>query len=163
MTRFCFLTSADMMKDRPGAREDWVEYDLEFGALSAACARAGVELVSRIWDAPFDTSGYSGFMIGTVWDYPPKLQTFLTTLDRLDAAAPVFNPPRLVRWNIEKTYLRDLANAGAPSIATLWADRADAATIEGAFSALGADRIVVKPLVGGGAWRQALRDRKSVV
>jgi len=156
MTRFCFLTSADMMKDRPGAREDWVEYDLEFGALSAACARAGVELVSRIWDAPFDTSGYSGFMIGTVWDYPPKLQTFLTTLDRLDAAAPVFNPPRLVRWNIEKTYLRDLANAGAPSIATLWADRADAATIEGAFSALGADRIVVKPLVGGGAWRQAL-------
>ena len=156
MTRFCFLTSADMMKDRPGAREDWIEYELEFGALSKACAGAGIELVSQIWDEDFDPDGFSGYMIGTVWDYPPKLQTFLSTLDRLHARAPVFNPPHLVRWNIEKTYLRDLANAGAPSVATLWADRADAATIEGAFAALGAEKVVVKPLVGGGAWRQAL-------
>lgn len=159
MTRFCFLTSADMMKDRPGAREDWVEYELEYGALSKACAAEGIELVSQIWDEPFDPAGYAGFMVGTVWDYPPKLSGFLATLDRLHETAPVFNPPALVRWNIEKTYLRDLANAGAPSIATYWADQADAATIEAAFAALGADRIVVKPLVGGGAWRQALLTR----
>jgi hypothetical protein len=159
MTSVCFLTSADMMKDRPGAREDWVEYELEFGALSAACAKAGVQLVSQIWDEAFDPQGHAGFMVGTVWDYPPKQQAFLATLDRLNAHAPVFNPPSLVRWNIEKTYLRDLAAAGAPSIATLWADRADAATIRQAFDALGADRIVVKPLVGGGAWRQALIGR----
>lgn len=159
MTRFCFLTSADMMKDRPGAREDWVEFELEFGALSKACAAEGIELVSRIWDEPFEADVFSGFMVGTVWDYPPKQQTFLSTLDRLHAHAPVYNPPHLVRWNIEKTYLRDLANAGAPSIATLWADRADPASIEAAFNALGADTIVVKPLVGGGAWRQALITR----
>ncbi|MEQ8403720.1 MAG: hypothetical protein RKE49_01390 [Oceanicaulis sp.] len=163
MTRFCFLTSADMMKDRPGAREDWIEYELEFGALSRACAAVGIELVSQIWDEAFEPEGYAGFMVGTVWDYPPKLQTFLATLDRLHACAPVFNPPHLVRWNIEKTYLRDLASAGAPSIPTLWADRADAATIEGAFAALGADRIVVKPLVGGGAWRQALISKGEAI
>ncbi|MEQ8434645.1 MAG: hypothetical protein RIA71_10425 [Oceanicaulis sp.] len=156
MTRFCFLTSADMMKDRPGARADWIEYDLEYGALSRACTEAGIELVSQIWDGGFDPSGYAGFMVGTVWDYPPKLAGFLATLDRLAAHAPVFNPPALVRWNIEKTYLRALAAAGAPSIETLWAERADAATIEDAFAALGTDKIVVKPLVGGGAWRQAL-------
>ncbi|MFP4519130.1 MAG: RimK family alpha-L-glutamate ligase [Oceanicaulis sp.] len=163
MTRFCFLTSADMMKDRPGAREDWIEFDLEFGALSKACAGEGIELVSEIWDADFDPCGYSGFMIGTVWDYPPKQQTFLSTLDRLAGTAPVFNPPHLVRWNIEKTYLRDLANAGAPSIATLWADAADDKTIKRAFEALNADRIVVKPLVGGGAWRQALIGRGEAI
>lgn len=156
MTRFCFLTSADMMKDRPGARADWIEYELEYGALSRACAGAGIELVSQIWDAAFDPSGYDGFMVGTVWDYPPKLAAFLATLDRLASHAPVFNPPALVRWNIEKTYLRDLADAGAPSIETLWAERADADTIKAAFERFGAQKIVVKPLVGGGAWRQAL-------
>jgi hypothetical protein len=145
-----------MMKDRPGAREDWIEYELEYGALSRSCADAGIELVSQIWDTPFDPSCFAGFMVGTVWDYPPKLSGFLETLDRLAGHAPVFNPPALVRWNIEKTYLRELAAAGAPSIETLWAERADAATIEDAFTALGTDRIVVKPLVGGGAWRQAL-------
>ncbi|MFW5661432.1 MAG: ATP-grasp domain-containing protein [Oceanicaulis sp.] len=156
MTCFCFLTSADMMKDRPGAREDWIEFDLEFGALSRACAGEGITLESRIWDEPFDPEGYAGFMIGTVWDYPPKLSGFLATIDALNDAAPVHNPPDVVRWNIEKTYLRELAAAGAPSIPTIWADRADAASLAEAFEALDAERIVVKPLIGGGAWRQAL-------
>lgn len=157
--RVCFLTSADMMKDRPGAREDWIEFELEFGTLQRACAAEAIDLEHRIWDSGFDPSGFDAFMIGTVWDYPPKLAAFLETIDRLDAVAPVCNPPEVVRWNIEKRYLKDLAEAGAPSIATIWADRADAASILPAFDALEADRLVVKPLVGGGAWRQAVVDR----
>lgn len=156
MTRVCFLTSADMMKDRPGARTDWIEFDLEFGALSKACAEVGITLESRIWDEPFDPEGYSAFMIGTVWDYPPKQAAFLDTLDRLNAIAPVCNSPAVVRWNIEKRYLEQLAQAGAPSIPTLWRDHADAAAVRDAFDLFGCDRVVVKPLVGGGAWRQAL-------
>lgn len=156
MTRICFLTSADMMKDRPGARDDWFEFDLEFGALSKACTAEGISLEACIWDQPFDASVYDGFMVGTVWDYPPKLQLFLDTLDRLNAIAPVYNSPALVRWNIEKTYLKALDEAGAPSIPTLWADKADADAIAAGFDHFGGDKIVVKPLVGGGAWRQAL-------
>ena len=156
MTRICFLTSADMMKDRPGAREDWFEFDLEFGALSKACEAAGISLEACIWDQDFDASVYDGFMVGTVWDYPPKQELFLNTLDRLNAIAPVWNSPALVRWNIEKTYLRELEDAGAPSIPTLWADKADEASIAEGFKRFGGDKIVVKPLVGGGAWRQAL-------
>ena len=156
MTRICFLTSADMMKDRPGARDDWFEFDLEFGALSQACAAEGISLEACIWDQPFDASVYDGFMVGTVWDYPPKLQLFLDTLDRLNEIAPVYNSPALVRWNIEKTYLKALDEAGAPSIPTLWADKADADAIAAGFDRFGGDKIVVKPLVGGGAWRQAL-------
>jgi glutathione synthase/RimK-type ligase-like ATP-grasp enzyme len=156
MTRICFLTSADMMKDRPGARDDWFEFDLEFGALSKACAAEGISLEACIWDQPFDASVYDGFMVGTVWDYPPKLQLFLETLDRLNEIAPVYNSPALVRWNIEKTYLKALDEAGAPSIPTLWADKADADAIAAGFDRFGGDKIVVKPLVGGGAWRQAL-------
>uniref|UniRef100_UPI0035BE212A hypothetical protein n=1 Tax=Spongiibacter marinus TaxID=354246 RepID=UPI0035BE212A len=72
------------------------------------------------------------------------------------AIAPVWNSPALVRWNIEKTYLRELDEAGAPSIPTLWADKADDAAIAQGFERFGGDKLVVKPLVGGGAWRQAL-------
>ncbi|WP_421861207.1 ATP-grasp domain-containing protein [Oceanicaulis sp.] len=156
MTRICFLTSADMMKDRPGARDDWFEFDLEFGALSKACEANGISLEACVWDQPFDASVYDGFMVGTVWDYPPKLQLFLDTLDRLHEIAPVYNSPTLVRWNIEKTYLKALDEAGAPSIPTLWADKADADAVQAGFDRFGGDKIVVKPLVGGGAWRQAL-------
>ena len=157
--RVCFLTSADMMKDRPGAREDWIEFELEFGGLKRACAAEQITLEHRVWDCGFDPAGFDAFMIGTVWDYPPKLAAFLETIDRLDAHAPLHNPPRVVRWNIEKRYLADLADAGAPSIPTVWAEAAEAAAINPAFDALDADRLVVKPLVGGGAWRQAVVKR----
>ena len=124
--------------------------------MSKACDAAGISLEACIWDQDFDASVYDGFMVGTVWDYPPKLELFLSTLDRLNTIAPVWNSPALVRWNIEKTYLRELDDAGAPSIPTLWADKADAASIADGFERFGGDKIVVKPLVGGGAWRQAL-------
>lgn len=153
--RVSFLTSADMMKGRPGAREDWFEYELEFGALSRACQAEGIELVSCIWDQAFDAEGFDAFMIGTVWDYPPKLALFLETLDRLNATAPVLNSPAVVRWNIEKTYLKALAEAGAPSIPTLWREAVNADVIAEAFEHFGAEEIVVKPQIGGGAWRQA--------
>lgn len=152
--RVCFLTSADMMKDRPGAREDWVEFDLEFAALHAGCAEQGLDLEFRVWDQAFDETAFEAFIIGTVWDYPPKLQQFLDTLDRLERQAPVFNPPHIVRWNIQKHYLKELADAGAPSIPTVWASQADQTRIDEAFDTLGTDELVIKPLVGGGAWRQ---------
>ncbi|MBI1263410.1 MAG: hypothetical protein GC187_01590 [Alphaproteobacteria bacterium] len=156
MTPVCFLTSADMMKDRPGARTDWIEFDLEFDALAGACKDIGISLEHRVWDEAFDASGFDGFMIGTVWDYPPKLVRFLETIDRLAAHGPVWNPPSVVRWNIEKTYLKALETAGAPSIPTLWRARADEGAIRDGFMVFETDRLVVKPLVGGGAWRQAL-------
>lgn len=153
--RVCFLTSTDMMKGRAGAREDWFEYDLEFEALSRACQGEGIELVSCIWDQPFEAHGFDAYMIGTVWDYPPKLTLFLDTLDRLHAKAPVLNSPAVARWNIEKTYLKALEEAGAPSLPTLWREAASTAAINQAFEAFGAEEIVVKPQIGAGAWRQA--------
>jgi hypothetical protein len=49
------------------------------------------------------------------------------------AATPLYNPVHLVRWNIHKTYLRDLEARGAQIIPTLWLDKADAASAAAAF------------------------------
>jgi hypothetical protein len=48
----------------------------------------------------------------------------------------VLNSPAIVRWNIEKTYLRALDEAGAPSVPTLWRDTASAEAIAEAFDDL---------------------------
>jgi len=156
MTRVCFLSSADVMPHIEGGRADSFEFDLEFGVLSKACAEAGITLEAQIWDSGFDPAPYAAFMVGTVWDYPPKQAQFLQTLDTLNTHAPVHNSPDLVRWNIEKSYLKTLQQAGAPSIPTYWAPQADADSIAAAFEQFGGEKLVVKPLVGGGAWRQAL-------
>ena len=158
--RIGFLTSADMMKERTGAREDWIEFDLEFAALEQACAEAGHRIESLIWDQPFEAGGFDVFIVGTVWDYPQKQAAFHETIERLEARAPVLNPPAVVRWNADKGYLQALAEAGAPSLPTRWADRAGADEIAAAFAAFDCEEVVVKPRVGAGAWRQA-RVRKD--
>jgi glutathione synthase/RimK-type ligase-like ATP-grasp enzyme len=156
MKHVAFLSAACMLKDNPEARKDYWEYDLEITALAPACRAAGIELETRIWDDPeFDASQYDAAVIGTCWDYMQKPEAFEAALQAIAGKTRLLNPFETFRWNQRKTYLKDLAARGAPMIPTLWADRADAATITAAFDALGSDDIVVKPVLGGGAWRQA--------
>ena len=156
MKHVAFLSAACMLKDNPKARKDYWEYDLEITALAPACLAAGIELTTRIWDDPeFDASDYDAAVIGTCWDYMQTPEAFEAALEQIAAKTRLLNPLEIFRWNKRKTYLKELAARGAPMIPTLWADRADAATIAGAFDALGAEDIVVKPVLGGGAWRQA--------
>lgn len=156
MKHVAFLSAACMLKDNPEARKDYWEYELEMSALAPACLAAGIELTTRIWDDPdFDASLYDAAVIGTCWDYMQKPEVFEAALTGIAAKTRLLNPLEIYRWNQRKTYLKQLASRGAPMIPTLWADRADAATIATAFDTLGSDDIIVKPVVGGGAWRQA--------
>lgn len=156
MTRIAFLTAACMLRGHPDARKDYWEYELEIAALQPACAAAGIALEPRIWDDPeLDPSAYDAMVIGTCWDYMEKPAAFLAALERFSAHTRLFNPLDIVRWNTRKTYLRELADRGAPTIPTIWAEQADAATLASAFAELATDDIVIKPVLGAGAWRQA--------
>ena len=159
--RVAFLTASCMFKSSPDARKDHWEHDLEFGALQPACAAVGVQLEARIWDSPdFDPAVYDAIVVGTCWDYMEKPEAFGDCLTRCASESRLLNPLDIIRWNKRKTYLKDLADRGAPMIPTIWAEAASAETINAAFEALGCDDIVVKPVLGAGAWRQA-RIRKG--
>lgn len=155
MRPIAFLISADMVSGNPAARADQYEFELEFGELAPACAKRGFKLHPVVWDGDVDPSAFEAFIIGTAWDYVPRSEEFLNTLKRFEAVRPVLNPHRVAVWNADKRYLKALAEAGAPVIETLWAERADSASIEAAFTVLGTDEIVVKPVVGASGWRQA--------
>lgn len=60
-----------------------------------------------------------------MWDYIDQRHTFLAWAEDVDAATPVANPPALLRWNTDKGYLRDLADAGVPTAQTAWIDPVD--------------------------------------
>ncbi|WP_300542691.1 hypothetical protein [Maricaulis sp.] len=164
MIRTAFLTAACMFRDHPQARADAFEYEYEIAALQPACREAGIALEPVVWDDPgFDPARFDAAVVGTCWDYMEKPAQFAAALDRIDAATRLYNPLATMRWNTHKTYLRDLAGRGAPTIPTVWAGRADADTISGAFETLGTDDIVVKPVLGAGAWRQARVRRGEIL
>lgn len=156
MTRIGFLACADTLPGAGERRGDAFEHDLMVAALRPAFAARGMELVEIDWRDPLEAfDGLSLVLLGTAWDYQDRKDEFLTRLDTLAARGiAVCNSPDVVRWNIDKTYLRDLAARGAPTVPTLWLDDAGAQDVLAALDHFGTDRVVVKRQVGAGGMGQ---------
>ncbi|MCA8968837.1 MAG: hypothetical protein KDC95_03610 [Planctomycetes bacterium] len=162
MQRVAFLSASCMVLQDASKREDAWEHDLEFEPLQRACAERGIELVTRIWDDPeLVIDDFDAFVVGTTWDYQERVDEFLAMLGRVAERKPLFNPLEVVRWNLDKRYLRELDARGVRVVPTLWAEDAGDATILDAFDHFGTERLVVKPVVGAGAWRQVLVSRDA--
>ena len=125
-------------------------------ALEPAFAARGLVLESRDWRAPLSAfDGMAAVLIGTPWDYFDHAGEFMERLEALGARGmAVLNPPPVVRWNIEKTYLRDLARRGASTIPTLWLEDAASIDVLAAMDRWGTDDVVVKRQIGGGGLGQ---------
>ncbi|WP_299191878.1 hypothetical protein [uncultured Erythrobacter sp.] len=151
----------------PGAGErrgDAFEHDLMMTAIEPALADAGLTLKVIDWEAPLEAfEGVDLVMLGTAWNYQDKAEAFLAKLDALEARGIIVcNSAEVVRWNITKTYLRELATHGAATIPTRWLDKVSAAEAEAAMDAFGCDRLVVKRQVGAGAMGQEMLTRGEV-
>src|SRR5690606_27730156 len=109
-----------------------------------------------------DWNRYDAVYIGTPWDYPEDVEGFLAVLEAIDASRAVLvNDLSLVRWNVRKTYLRDLAERGAEVVPSRWLDRYSADAVERAAAELDAERIVLKPVVGTNATHAFLLTREQ--
>ena len=145
----------------PGAgerREDAFEHDLMVRNLEPAFEARGLKLKVIDWEAPMEAfTGVDLVMLGTAWNYQDRAEEFLAKLEALSASGiQVCNSPEVVRWNIEKTYLRDLAERGAATIPTLWRETVTHKGVSEALDAFECDRVVVKRQVGAGAEGQEL-------
>jgi hypothetical protein len=113
--------------------------------------------------AGIDWNRFDAVYIGTPWDYPEDLARFIGVLERIDASQAVLvNDLALVRWNLSKTYLRELESQGAAIVPSLWHERLEPGGLAAAFDRLGVDRIIAKPLVSTNATDTLLLTPESV-
>ena len=156
--KVALLVSSNMVPGADDAREDIHEYHEEMGALTPALQAHGMSLEPLLWDtADRHADDYAAMLPLMVWDYFEGNEArFLDVMARVSARTALFNPVETLRWNSDKSYLEELAERGAPTIPTMRVDRVTQADAQAAFELFGTDRIVIKPQVGGGAWRQAL-------
>ena len=108
-----------------------------------------VEEVS--WRADVDWSQYEIVVIRSPWDYQDEPEAFLQVLERIASATRLENGLDVVRWNLDKTYLRDLADRGVPIVPTGWLDRLSPHALPELFDAFSVEEIVVKPTVSANA------------
>ena len=93
-------------------------------------------------------SDFDLVVIRSTWDYWNDVPAFLYTLERIDRETLLANRLDLVRWNLAKTYMRDLQKEGIGIVPTLWVNTLQAGFLATFQSGLGSDEIVVKPVVG---------------
>lgn len=158
--RIGFLACAGTLPPEKGGaverRGDAFEHDLQVAALRPAFVKAGMELVEIDWHAPL--AGFAGLdlvLLGTAWDYQDHADAFLTRLEALaEQGIAVCNSPRIVRWNMDKRYLAELAERGATTVPTLWPENAARSDIEAALDRFDTDRVIAKRQVGAGGLGQ---------
>lgn len=125
-----------------------IDDDLALPALSDA----GWQVDSVPWRANVDWNRWDAVLIRTPWDYQDDPDAFLEVLEAIEASsARLENPLDTVRWNLRKTYLRDLEKEGVLIVPTIWG--LDAPPDARGLRRLAEenDGIVVKPIVSANA------------
>jgi len=159
MKRVAYLTGRTYLGAAMAPNELPAQERAGHAALVAAAPKHGLEFEIAYWDDPsLPSRGFDLAIIRSCWDYPEQTDAFVAHLDAHERSGlRVLNGPDVVRWNMRKTYLREL---GPSAIETLWPERVDAHTVANAFDALDAAEIVLKPQVGAGS-RETIRLKRN--
>jgi len=120
--------------------------------LATELAARGACVSHAPWNGPFAPfEDVDLIVVRSTWDYAAQPAAFADWLDRIGKGrAHIVNSPALMRWNMDKTYLLDLAAKGA-SLAPTRRVSPDASSIAAGMAALGLEEAVVKPVFGAGA------------
>ncbi len=112
-----------------------------------------VETVS--WRAQVNWDLFDLVIIRSPWDYQNAPDEFLRVLDKIThSSAELQNPLPLVRWNLDKRYLRDLETRGIPIVPTCWGENANdlhEASIHAWYGQLSTPELIIKPVISANA------------
>ena len=114
----------------------------------------GYSVTPVVWDDPtVDWGRYDILVLRSTWDYHKKAVSFSSWLDRIEAlGCPLWNPPALIRWNMDKTYLRELEAKGVPITPTAWLEPGEIVDLETILDRNAWHRAVVKPTLSATAF-----------
>ena len=99
-----------------------------------------------IWDE-FDV-----VVVRTPWDYQEDADAFIKVLRAIDeSSAHLENNLATMLWNIDKIYLKELAQHQVAIVPTIWRDTFDATELGKFFEHFATDQIVLKPRVSANA------------
>lgn len=132
--------------------------DYPLTSSDACLARALESLGARVavepWDAISPTASNDPLVVlRSTWDYHRRPAEFRSWVEAWrDTPTRLWNPPATVLWNMDKIYLRDLAERGVALPPTRWTEPGELPDVNGFLEETGTAAAVVKPRVSATAW-----------
>jgi glutathione synthase/RimK-type ligase-like ATP-grasp enzyme len=140
------------------AGPSYAVHDVDREPTGTALQHVGIDVEVIPWDSPRDWTVFDAAVVRSTWDYTTRLAEFLEVLQVIEANTRLLNPRDVIEWNVDKRYLRDLAEEGVPVVPTRYVTPLE--DPEPAVVAMG-PVVVVKPVVSAGAKHTARHDHAS--
>jgi len=128
--------------------------DRDTDPLIAELQLLGIAAEPVIWHEWSPRAEYDLLVIRTPWNYSSRTSEFLTWLHDAQALIPVLNSPELIRWNLDKVYMRELQAEGIAIVPTQWVKDDDA--LHHALTSHRDQWVVIKPTISAGAFDTGL-------
>lgn len=131
---------------------DWYTQQVltEDGLVQDALKAKGLRVIKKDWaDPEFDWSTTKTALFRTTWDYFHRFNDFELWLNEVSAQTTLINPPKQIKWNMDKHYLLDLAEKGVPIVPSHFLKRGTNQKLSAIHAELGWTETVLKPTVSG--------------
>lgn len=130
---------------------DIPDWEVDDQVLHRALDDRGVDWAAHPWDDDIDWSRFDAVLLRTTWDYHHRRDSFVAWCDAVEQQTRLYNPAAVVRWNTDKSYLRELARHGVPLAPTVWIERDSRPDAAALLGQLGWGRAFIKPIIGANA------------
>jgi glutathione synthase/RimK-type ligase-like ATP-grasp enzyme len=114
--------------------------------------KRGITVTPALWDSEtVDWKLFDLIVMRSPWDYYKRFAEFSEWLNTLEGL-PLWNPLNVIRWNYDKSYMRDLQNRGVPIVPTVVIPQGAERTLEAMIADHGWLKAIVKPTISAGAY-----------
>lgn len=132
----------------------------------------GVETEAVLWDAgdEFRWEEFDTIIMRSCWEYHLRPQLFSNWIEMAaQKNLPLWNPPRVIDWNMDKVHLKGLGLAGVAVSPAVWLEKGAAVDLEAVLREHHWTQAVIKPTISMTAFQtwittpaQAVRDQAAV-
>jgi len=97
---------------------------LEQELLKSAFEAQGLKVDITYWDNPtYEWQETKSVLFRTIWDYFERFNEFWEWLEQVKTKTRLINSYELIKWNIDKHYLKDMSSWGIETVPTYFADK----------------------------------------
>jgi len=134
--------------------DDCSDYEVSDHLLIEPLKQLGWHCDTVSWRATdVNWNDYQLVMVRSPWDYQLDCDAFVKVLQEIeDSSAHLDNPLKIIKWNVNKHYLRELEAKGIEIVPTLWCDDISENDIPNYFNQLTTNEMVMKPCISAGAF-----------
>lgn len=114
--------------------------------------KKGLNIQREVWNNQnVNWTDYDAVVLKSPWDYHEKIEEFEAWINHLnEKKVKMYNSAEKLIWNTDKHYLKDISDAGFPTIKTIYLEK-DSSLEKNLFDILKTEILVVKPCVSAGS------------